>query len=260
MHVLDYSSPRLVLAMDHARNNGVIAGLEDPGKAIDLALDAGVDAVMTTFGVIKRYGPQLIGRVPVFLRLDGGQSVYREKWLEYTRWEQLAPLETALELGVNGVCVMLFVGSEVELDTIMITEKVATEALGTRLEVMCESLPCRSPQIPDPYDPGAMASACRIGFEHGADVLKTYYTGSAESFRHVTSNCPAPVMVAGGPKAKTVRDTFEMVDGSIKGGAAGLIFGRNIWQSDKPAGMVKALRHVMAGGSVDDAERIAAER
>ena len=45
MHVLDYSSPRLVLAMDHARNNGVITGLEDPGRIIDAALDAGVDAV-----------------------------------------------------------------------------------------------------------------------------------------------------------------------------------------------------------------------
>ena len=155
---------------------------------------------------------------------------------------------------------MLFIGSEVELDTIRITEKVAADALATELEVMCESLPCQGPSIPDRYDAQAMASACRIGFEHGADVLKAYYTGSPESFRHVTSNCPAPVLVAGGPKAKSLRESFELAKGSIEGGAAGLIFGRNIWQSDNPAGMVKALRHVMAGGPVEEAERIAAER
>ena len=260
MPALDYSSPRLVLAMDHGRANGVITGLEDPGQVIDVALDAGVDAVMTTFGVIKHYGPRMLGRVPVFMRVDGGQSIYREKWLEYTRWEQLASIETALKLGVNGVCVMLFLGSEVELDTVRITEKVVADALTTELEVMCESLPCQCPSIPDRYDSKAMASACRIGFEHGADVLKTYYTGSPESFRYVTSNCPAPILVAGGPKAKSLRESFELAKGSIEGGAAGLIFGRNIWQSDNPAGMVKALRHVMAGGPVEEAERIVAER
>ncbi|MDH3663493.1 MAG: fructose-bisphosphate aldolase, partial [Alphaproteobacteria bacterium] len=84
--------------------------------------------------------------------------------------------------------------------------------------------------------------------------------GSPESFRHVTSNCPAPILVAGGPKDKSLRDSFELAKGSIEGGAAGLIFGRNIWQSDNPAGMVKALRHIMAGGPVEEALRIAAER
>jgi DhnA family fructose-bisphosphate aldolase class Ia len=36
----------------------------------------------------------------------------------------------------------------------------------------------------------------RIGFEHGADLVKSYYT---EDFRRVTDNCPVPVLIAGQP-------------------------------------------------------------
>ncbi len=142
------------------------------------------------------------------------------KGFEYKRSEQLASIETALEHGVNGVYVMLFMGSKVELDTIRITEKVAADALVTELEVMCDSLSCQGPSIPDRYDSQAKASARRVGFEHGADVLNTYCTGSPES----------------------LRERYEPAKDAIEGGAAGLSLGRNTWQSDNPAGKVQALR------------------
>ena len=56
-----------------------------------------------------------------------------------------------------------------------------------------------------------MASACRLGFEHGADVLKTYATGSAASFARVTASCPAPVLIAGGPKMDSARAVLQVV-------------------------------------------------
>ncbi len=40
----------LVVAMDHARAYGAIEGLEGPDAVIEAAVDAGADAVMTTFG------------------------------------------------------------------------------------------------------------------------------------------------------------------------------------------------------------------
>lgn len=51
-----------------------------------------------------------------------------------------------------------------------------------------------------------MASAARLGFEHGADLVKSYYT---EDFRKVTDNCP--VLVAGGPRMETVEETLQAV-------------------------------------------------
>ena len=250
----DLSKKQLVVAMDHARAMGAIEGLEDPGAVIDLAIEAGADAIMTSFGVIKRYRDRLIGRVPTLLRVDGGPSFYREDWLNNTAWRLLHTVEDAEALGVDGVCTMVFVGSEVEMETLAITADVAGELMGTSMTLMVEALPCPSERIADPLDAKAMAGACRIAFEHGADVLKTYATGSAESFRQVTKNCPAPVLIAGGAKMDSERAVMQVVRDTLDAGGKGVVFGRNIWQHPAPAKVIKALRHLIHDdGSVDDA-------
>ena len=243
--VLASDGKALVVAMDHARTFGAVEGLEDPGTVIEAAVDAGADAVMTTFGVVKRYRERLIGRVPTFLRLDGGPSLYREDWLAYTEWSLLHSVEDALLLGADGVVVMAFVGIPVELQTYRIVAKVAGECLRANVPLMVEALPCPSERIPDPKAADAMANAARLAFEHGADLVKTYYT---EGFRQVTENCPVPVLIAGGPKMETVEETLQVVHSAIGAGAAGAVFGRNIWQSGDTRGAIRALKGIIHDG------------
>jgi DhnA family fructose-bisphosphate aldolase class Ia len=245
MTVLAADGRALIVAMDHARTHGVIEGLEDPGAVIDTVAEAGADGVMTTFGVVKKYRDHLIGRIPTTMRLDGGPSLYREDWLAYTEWALLHSVEDALELGVDAVVLMAFVGIPVELETYRIVGKVAGECLAAGLPLLVEALPCASLRIPDAKDPFAMASAARLGFEHGADYIKTYYTGTPESFSVVVENCPAPVLIAGGPKMDTVEQTLEVVSGAMHAGSSGVVFGRNIWQSPNPGGMVRALTAII---------------
>ena len=121
MAKFDAGKRQLVVAMDHGRAIGAVAGLEDPGRVIDTVIEAGADAIMTSFGVIKRYRERLIGRVPTFMRVDGGPSHYREDWLRNTDWSLLHSVEDAQELGVDGICTMVFVGAPCELETLEIT-------------------------------------------------------------------------------------------------------------------------------------------
>jgi len=240
--------------MDHARAMGAVEGLEDPGAVIDMAVEAGADAIMTSYGVIKRYKERLIGRIPTILRVDGGPSFYREDWLKNTEWRLLHTVEDAETLGVDAVCTMVFMGSEVEMDTLAITADVAGELASSSMSLIVEALPCPSERIADPLDAKAMADACRLAFEHGADMLKTYATGSAESFREVTRNSPNPVLIAGGAKMDSERAVMQVVRDTLDAGGRGVVFGRNIWQSPKPANMIKALRHLIHyDGSVDEA-------
>ena len=132
----------LIVAMDHARTHGAIDGLEDPGAVIEASLDAGADAVMTTFGVAKHYHEQLAGRIPTIIRLDGGPSLYREDWLAYTEWSLLHSVEDALLLGADGVVLMAFVGIPVELETYRAVSRVAGECLRANLPLVVETLPC----------------------------------------------------------------------------------------------------------------------
>jgi DhnA family fructose-bisphosphate aldolase class Ia len=253
----DPKARQLVIAMDHARAMGAVEGLEDPGAVIDLAVEAGADAIMTSYGVIKTYKDRLIGRIPTLLRADGGPSLYREDWLRNTEWRLLHDVDDAHALGVDGLCTMVFIGAAVELDTLEITAAMARETYGTGLALMVEALPCPAERIPDPNDAEAMASACRIAFEHGADVLKTYATGSAESFKMVTGNCPGPVLIAGGPKMDSQKAMLQVVRDTLDAGGRGVVFGRNIWQSPDPAKTIKALRHLIhEDGTVDGASAL----
>ena len=211
MPSFDARRNQLIVAMDHGRALGAVAGLEDPGRVIDTVIDNGADGIMTSFGVVKRWRERLVGRVPVFLRLDGGPSIVKEAWLENTEWSLLHTLDEADALGVDGVCLMYFMGAPCEMRTLEIVAEVCNECLKDDVPVMVEALPCPSPSIPDPLDAQMMADACRIAFEHGADIAKTYYTGSVESFRKVVAGCPAPVLIAGGPKLPDDAAVLQMV-------------------------------------------------
>jgi DhnA family fructose-bisphosphate aldolase class Ia len=125
----DVTKKQLVIAMDHGRALGAIEGLEDPGRVIKTVIEAGADAIMTSYGTLKRYRERLIGRIPTLLRLDGGPSHYREEWLNYTQWTLLHSVEDARDLGVDGVCTMVFMGAPVELETMEVTAAVAGACL-----------------------------------------------------------------------------------------------------------------------------------
>jgi len=43
----------------------------------------------------------------------------------------------------------------------------------------------------------------RIATEIGADIIKTEYTGDAESVAEVVRTCPTPILVLGGAKQET---------------------------------------------------------
>jgi DhnA family fructose-bisphosphate aldolase class Ia len=254
MSRLDTDKGAVVIAMDHARTLGAVEGLENPGAVIDQMIEAGADGIMTNYGVIKHYRRELLGKVPTFLRLDAGPTVWRQDWLRYDEWACHFDVDDARDLGVDGVCLMAFMGSKVEVATFDNVARAVAMARRHRLPVMVEALPCPTERIPDTLDSGMMASASRIAFELGADIVKTYYTGSPDSFRKVVEVCPVPVLIAGGVKMDTPRAVLEVVRGAKDAGGKGVVFGRNIWQAPDPAGMVRALRAIVhADASVDEA-------
>ncbi len=89
--------------------------------------------------------------------------------------------------------------------------------------------------------------------ELGATFVKTYY---CEDFENVTNMCPVPVVIAGGKKTPE-KEALQMAKNAINAGAVGVDMGRNIFQSDKPIGMIKAVRAIVhEDTSVDEAYNI----
>ncbi len=86
--------------------------------------------------------------------------------------------------------------------------------------------------------------ATRVLAENGANVVKSYY---CEGFERVAAACPVPIVIAGGKKLPEL-EALEMAYKAIQEGAHGVDMGRNIFQSDSPAGMAQAIGRVVHEG------------
>jgi len=101
-------------------------------------------------------------------------------------------------------------------------------------------------KIKDENDPEVVNIAVRAGVELGADIVKTNYTGDVDSFKEIVNGVShIPIIIAGGPKMDTIPDLFHMVYDSIQAGGAGVAFGRNVFQSQDPTKMVRAISKIV---------------
>ena len=78
--------------------------------------------------------------------------------------------------------------------------------------------------------------------ELGAHFVKTYYC--EPDFDTVAAACPVPLVMAGGKKLPEL-DALTMAYSAISQGAAGVDMGRNIFQSDTPEAMIRAVGAVV---------------
>jgi putative autoinducer-2 (AI-2) aldolase len=71
--------------------------------------------------------------------------------------------------------------------------------------------------------------------------VKTYY---CEGFEAIVRATPVPLIIAGGKKTDE-RAAIELAANAMRSGAAGVDMGRNVFQSDCPVGMIRAVRAVV---------------
>jgi DhnA family fructose-bisphosphate aldolase class Ia len=173
---------------------------------------------------------------------------------EHDVW--ISQVEDALRLGADAIAMALTVGSSQQPYLLANVAGLVREAERVGLPVIVHAYPNGELVPPDEiFSAKQVGYAARLVMELGVDIVKTFYTGSAETFTQVVEmTAPALVVAAGGPRLETDTDVLQMASNVRQAGAAGLTFGRNIWQSRNPAGMVRALAHILhQNGSVNEA-------
>ncbi len=244
----------VIIPIDHGLS-GLVPGWEHPGETLEKLVAGKPDAVMTTYGNLKRYRHLLEGKVAMLLRLDTGASPYSVHE-RLTDWRLRYTVEDAVRLGCKGILLFAWFGAPCEMDSIQICAEVAAECDQMGLACAIETFPLPGPKIPqeDILLPKHVATVCRLAYEYGADMIKTHYTGTIEGFKQVTDVVPVPVMIAGGAKTETDRELLQTVTEMLAAGGKGVWCGRNTWQHKNPTAMVRALVDVIHNGaSVDDA-------
>jgi DhnA family fructose-bisphosphate aldolase class Ia len=88
-------------------------------------------------------------------------------------------------------------------------------------------------------------TGCRIAAELGANAIKTFYTD--DMFHEIVESLPVPVFALGGDKWPKDIYSLRQAEASIKAGARGVVFGRNLYQAKNPGIFLKALKEVVRG-------------
>ncbi|MFH1637697.1 MAG: 3-hydroxy-5-phosphonooxypentane-2,4-dione thiolase [Candidatus Woesearchaeota archaeon] len=233
----------LMFAVDHGYFLGAIAGLEKPRKMLK-GVTPHSDAVMLTRGMLTQLSPQT-GK-PIILRADGGPSIAGDKLGVSTLadHEIMITIEDALRLNASAVAISVFVGTEYETQTMRNLSAMVNEAKKYGLPVLAVTAVGRKlDELKD--DPKYLGLACRMSAEHGADIVKTYYC--TNGFEEVTGGCFVPVVMAGGKAGDGPMAALEQAHNAVSKGAIGVDMGRNIFQSENPIGMIKAVKSVVHG-------------
>ena len=226
--------------MDHGVSVGPIEGLVDVGQTVDNVAKGGADAVLVHAGIAKTVDTQLMGLI---LHLSGATRLTREP-----NWKtQLSTVKEAVRLGADAVSVHINVGSEHEQDMLGQFSRILDESEELGLPILAMMYP-RGPGIQNEHSFDVVSHAARLGFELGADIVKTNFTESVESFRKVVRSVKIPVVVAGGPKSNSVSDSLHLVSDSIKAGASGVSIGRNVFQNRNPTLITRALIEIVHNG------------
>jgi len=243
----------VIVPMDHGVTIGPVVGLADMQQTIDKLVEGGADAIVIHKGIANYVDA---GKMGLIIHLSGSTRVGPDP-----NWKvQVCSVTQALKLGADGISIHVNMGAPQEPYMLERMGKIADEASKYGLPLLAMMYP-RGPNIKSEHDPEYVKHAARLGAELGADIIKTNYTGSIESFREVVKGCPVPVIIAGGPKTKNSAEFLRMVYDSIQAGSAGVSIGRNVFQHKNPTAMVKALKAIVhEKATVEEALKILGEK
>jgi putative autoinducer-2 (AI-2) aldolase len=233
----------VMLAVDHGYFQGPTTGLLDLRKTV-APLIPHADCLFITRGMIRTsVDPR--SDVPICLRVSGGPSILGELSNE----DITTSIEESIRLNASGVGMSIFVGAKNEDRTISNLGRLVNEAERYGIPVLAVTAVGKEMGKDARY----LGLACRIAAEIGAHFVKTYY---CEDFYRIVEGCPVPIVMAGGKKIPE-KEALQMTANAIKAGASGVDMGRNIFQSNNPVGMIKAIKAIVhKGASVEEAFEI----
>jgi 3-hydroxy-5-phosphonooxypentane-2,4-dione thiolase len=221
-----------MLAIDHGYFQGPTTGLERVDLNI-VPIAQYADALMLTRGILRSTIPAT-HRGGIVLRASGGASILKELSNERVAVD----MEDAVRMNVHAVAVQVFVGGEYETQSIENLTRLVDS--GYRFGIPVLGVTAVGKELT--RDARYLGLATRICAELGAQAVKTYYC--EEGFEKVTAGCPVPIVMAGGKKLPEL-EALEMAYRAVQRGAAGVDMGRNIFQSEAPAAMLRAVGKVV---------------
>jgi fructose-bisphosphate aldolase, class I len=254
------SGRSLAIAVDHGMPGepDLLEGIEDMDAVIAALVEADPDAILLTPGqadVLQRR----VGRSKpaLVMRVDTGNVFGREVPDEPASWMYEDPVGMAVRL--DAACVIVNLQDSPGQPSLRATcvqniMRLRGECDRAQMPMMVEPVPMapNTAGYDVHRDAERLRGLVRQATELGADLIKCDPLPDKADFARVVRTARVPVLVRGGGRIsdeEVLRITAEVLDG----GAAGLVYGRNVIQHDDPTAMTRALAALVHEGATADA-------
>ncbi len=247
--LLNQKSGRLLaITMDHPITRGVLPGLENIREVLKQVCAGAPDAVTLHKGIARNWFQPYAGKVALIMKSTSYSIPYHPYYDT-----QVADVEEAVSLGADAISVGMIVGGPEQATQLTQLGKISKEADIAGMPLVAHIYP-KGSMVKDSLEADRLAYAVRAGAELGVDIIKTTWSGSAESFQKVIEACPAKVCLAGGAAGNELVDYLTMTRIALDIGLAGVTFGRSVWGDKYPTAVVLALKALIHDDvSVDEA-------
>lgn len=230
------SGNTVMLAFDHGYIMGPTAGLERIDVVIP-PLTKYVDVLMGTRGTFRScISPQ--DTVARCLRVTYDTTVLID---DMSNGGGIAcDVENAIRMNADCMAVQTFMGSAGESRSLELLARTADAGARYGIPTLGVVAVGKEMERTERF----FQLATRVLAENGANIVKSYY---CDGFERIAATCPVPIVIAGGKKLPEL-EALDMAYRAISEGAHGVDMGRNIFQSDCPAGMAAAIGKVVHEG------------
>ena len=231
----------LVVPLDHSVTDGPLRR-GDLNSLLGELAGTGVDAVVLHKGSLRHVDQLWFDDMSLILHMSVSTRHAPDPDAKYL----VSNVEEALRLGADAVSVHVNLGSPQEARQVADLAAVAGECDRWNVPLLA-MVYARGPQIANSRAPELVAHAATLAADLGADIVKTDYVGTPEQMADIARNCPIPMIVAGGARSADTESVLAYVSDALRGGAAGVAMGRNIFQADQPGWMAATIAQLVHG-------------
>lgn len=242
---------QLIVAIDHGMSFPDMPGLGTPFELLhNLADNPAVDGIIASPGVYRnaaRHGIDLSGKnrilVTDFVALDGSGGATR-----LTHRQMVISPEAGDVCKPD--CYKFFFNIYPDKDRLMENcrdlARYAAAAAERNISCLAEIMFYENEAFQDPKrQADELFKGCRMAMELGADVLKIPMIADAEAIGEIIDRLKLPVFAMGGGRCGSDAELLKTLERLCRQPICGLMFGRNVWQSEDIDATISGIRAVL---------------
>ncbi|MFZ0427073.1 MAG: aldolase [Acidobacteriota bacterium] len=252
------------IAVDHGLFNGyeLLSGVEDIGNVLDLAVAAGVDALLMSPGQARHLQAKRAHPKPALVMRADVSNAYDTRMPDYAFNQCIdSQLEQALRLDAAAIVLNLFYCEDdpgISQHSLQNVAELRGACESYGMPLMVEPLVLESDEDRGGYRVSSafekVVALHRQAAEMGVHVIKSDPTDRPEDYGQLVNLVGGvPLLPRGGGKVndrEILNRTYQM----LQAGASGVVYGRNIFQHPNPLRMAAAIHALVhEAASLEDA-------